>query len=93
MVVSDVFFNFCPHFWSSACGHRPRLFQRLVGPLHCKNLHQVSGLSMVGKLVPLKGGIGGIVHPSIGRKYTTYIPLIVLAEPGGLYICYRSHRT
>ena len=30
-------------------------------------------------LVPLKGGIGGIVHPPIGRKYTTYIPLIVLA--------------
>ena len=29
--------------------------------------------------VPLKGGIGGIVHPPIGRKNTTYIPLIVLA--------------
>ncbi len=27
-------------------------------------------------LVPLKGGIGGIVHPPIGRKNTTYIPLI-----------------
>ena len=39
--------------------------------------------SMVGMLVPLKGGIGGIVHPPIGRKNTTYIPLIVLAEPGG----------
>ena len=36
-------------------------------------------------LVPVKGGIGGIVHPPIGRKNTTYIPLIVLAEPGGLY--------
>ena len=45
-------------------------------------------------LVPLKGlkgGIGSIVHPTIGRKNTTYIPLIVLAEPGGWYICYRSH--
>ena len=27
-------------------------------------------------LVPLKGGIGGIVHPPIGRKNATYIPLI-----------------
>ena len=35
--------------------------------------------SMVGMLVPLKGGIGGIVHPPIGRKNATYIPLIVLA--------------
>ena len=41
--------------------------------------------SMVGMLVPLTGGIGSIVHPPIGRKNTTYIPLIVLAEPGGLY--------
>ena len=32
--------------------------------------------SMVGNLVPVKGGIGGIVHPPIGRKNTTYIPLI-----------------
>ncbi len=30
-------------------------------------------------LVPLKGGIGSIVHPPISRKNTTYIPLIVLA--------------
>ena len=32
-------------------------------------------------LVPLKGGLGGIVHPPIGSIYiyTTYIPLIVLA--------------
>ena len=29
-------------------------------------------------LVPLKGGIGGIVHPPIGSKNTTYIPLIDL---------------
>ena len=34
-------------------------------------------------LVPLTGGIGGIVNPPIGRKNTTYIPLIVLAKPGG----------
>ena len=27
--------------------------------------------------------VGGIVHPPSGRKNTTYIPLIVLAEPGG----------
>ena len=39
-------------------------------------------------MVPLKGGIGSIVHPPIGRKNTTYIPLIVLAEPGGLYGTY-----
>ena len=44
---------------------------------------------MVGMLVPVKGGIGGIVHPPIGRKNTTYIPLIVLAFWG--VICYRSH--
>ena len=37
-------------------------------------------------LVPVKGGIGGIVHPPIGRKNTTYIPLIVLAFWG--VICY-----
>ena len=24
-------------------------------------------------LVPIKGGLGGIVHPPIGRKYITYI--------------------
>ena len=29
-------------------------------------------------------------NPPIGGKNTTYIPLIVLAEPGGP-ICYRSH--
>ena len=35
--------------------------------------------------VPLKGGtVGGIVLPPIGSKKTTYIPLIVLAEPGGV---------
>ncbi len=37
-------------------------------------------------LVPLKGGISGIVHPPIGRKNATYIPLIVLAFWG--VICY-----
>ena len=40
-------------------------------------------------LVPLKGGIGSIVHPPIGsiiyHLYTTYIPLIVLAFVWGLY--------
>ena len=43
--------------------------------------HDIKGnqWSMVGNLVPLKGGIGSIVHPPIGRKNTTYIPLIVLA--------------
>ena len=49
-------------------------------------------VSMVGKLVPVKGGIGGIVHPPIGRKNTTYIALIVLAEPGGLYATYHLLR-
>ena len=39
-------------------------------------------------MVPLKGGIGGIVHPPIGRFFTTYIPHIVLAEPGELYATY-----
>ena len=29
-------------------------------------------------LVPLKGGIGGIVHPPIGRKNTTYSPCLRL---------------
>ena len=42
---------------------------------------------MVAELVPLKGGIGSIVHPPIGRKNTTYIPLIVLAS-SGLYATY-----
>ena len=39
--------------------------------------------SMVVEMVPLKGGLGGIFDPPIGRKNTSYIPLIVLAEPGG----------
>ena len=37
---------------------------------------------MVVEMVPVKGGI---YNPPIGSIYTTYIPLIVLAEPGGLY--------
>ena len=38
---------------------------------------------MVGMLVPLSS-VGSVAyHPPIGRKNTTYIPLIVLAEPGG----------
>ena len=40
---------------------------------------------MVVEMVPLKGGIGSIVHPPIGRKNATYIPLIVLAFVWGLY--------
>ena len=32
---------------------------------------------------PKRWEVGGIVHPPIGRKNATYIPLIVLAEPGG----------
>ena len=44
---------------------------------------------MVVELVPLTGGIGGIVHPPSGRKDTTYIPLVVLAFWG--VICYWSH--
>ena len=39
-------------------------------------------------MVPLKGGIGGIVHPPIGRKNTTYIPLIYILPSGGLYATY-----
>ena len=42
------------------------------------------------RFVPLKGGIGSIVHPPIWQVcHTTYIPLIVLAEPGGQK-CYLS---
>ena len=44
-------------------------------------------LSMVGMLVPLKGGIGSIVHPPIGsiyHLYTTYIYIYILPS-GGLY--------
>ena len=37
-------------------------------------------------LVPVKGGIGGIVHPPIGRKNVTYSPCLLEG-----YICYRSH--
>ena len=49
-----------------------------LGPFHSTEIG-----SMVVELVPLKGGIGGIVHPPIGRKNATYISLIVLAKPGG----------
>ena len=41
---------------------------------------------MVVEMVPLKGGIGSIVHPPIGRKNTTYIPLIYCIL--GLYATY-----
>ena len=44
-------------------------------------------------MVPLKGGeVGGIVHPQKKTVYTIYIPLIVLAEPGGLYATYHLLR-
>ena len=43
-------------------------------------------VSMVVDLVPLKGGIGGIFYPPIGRKNTTYSPCLL----GGKK-CYRSH--
>ena len=42
--------------------------------------------SMVVEMVPLTGGIGGIVHPPIGRKNTTYIWDIL--PFGGLYATY-----
>ena len=38
---------------------------------------------MVVEMVPLRGGIGGIVNPPIGRKNTTYI-----LPSGGLYAAY-----
>ena len=42
-------------------------------------------------LVPAKGGIGGIVHPPIARKNTTYIPLIILPS-AGVYATYHLLR-
>ena len=42
--------------------------------------------SRVGMLVPLKGGIGGIFDPPLGRKNATYIPLIYCLLGG--YIWY-----
>ena len=38
-------------------------------------------------MVPVKGGIGGIVRPPIGRCFTTYIPLNAFWG----VICHRSH--
>ncbi len=49
-------------------------------------LWEHSFVSMVVEIVPVKGGLGGIFYPPIGRKNTTYIPLIVLAFWG--VICY-----
>ncbi len=43
-------------------------------------------VSMVGMLVPLKGGIGGIVHPPIGSIYHLYTTYIL--PSGGLYATY-----
>ena len=40
-------------------------------PLVTKN--SVPERSMVGQLVPLKGGIGGIFHPPEGKDYKWYI--------------------
>ena len=44
---------------------------------------------MVGMLVPLKGGIGDIVHPPIGKDYKWYISGIFPAN--WKIICHRSH--
>ena len=40
--------------------------------------------SMVVEMVPIKGGLGGIVHPPIGRKNATYIPLIYCLRLGDI---------
>ena len=73
-----------------------------ITPLKRKIIFQTSVLgfhvsfrgckSMVVELVPVKGGMGSKVHPPIGRKNATYITLIVLAEPGGLYATYHLLR-
>ena len=59
----------------------------LLGPLYKNRLTYVQWLF----LVPVKGGIGGIFDPPIGRKYTTYIPLIDCLQ-GGLYATYHLLR-
>ena len=45
--------------------------------------------SMVGMLVPLKGGLGSIFHPPEGKDYKWYISGIFPANWG--IICYGSH--
>ena len=82
----DLRFCFCSFLsqWSLSCGYFDckvtGRFPNSDPEIPFKANYKIS---MAGLLVPLKGGIGGIVHPPIGRKNTTYIPLIVLAEPGG----------
>ena len=49
-------------------------------------LFLADGLNQWLFLVPVKGGIGGIVHPPIGRKNTTYSPCLLGGQK-----CYRSH--
>ena len=39
----------------------------------------------------VSGSVGGIVHPPIGKKNTTYIPLIYHLPSFGGEKCYRSH--
>ena len=59
---------------------------RLSGPLYKNRLTYVQWLL---KWFPFSGGIGGIVHPPIGSKNTTYgIPLIDCLRG---VICYWSH--
>ncbi len=41
---------------------------------------------MVVEMVPVKGGIGGIVHPPIGSIYHLYTTYIL--PSGGLYATY-----
>ena len=48
---------------------------------------KVGSLSQWLFLVPLKGGIGGIVHPPIGRKNTTYNTTYSPCRTWGV-ICY-----
>ena len=38
---------------------------------------------MVVEMVPLKGGIRGIVHPEIGRFFITYIYHLYIMPSGG----------
>ena len=45
---------------------------------------------MVVELVPVKGGIGGIVHPPIGSIYHLYTTYIL--PSGGLYATYHLLR-
>ena len=56
-------------FASQNLGHQGGKFMALA---ERSKTHEVTSMySMVVDLVPLKGGIGGIVHPPIGRKNAT----------------------